>query len=183
MKRLLMALAALAGVLLAIFFAVDGLGIRILSDPTPWLARGGPGAAAAGVGLLIADVLLPVPSSLVMVAHGARFGVWLGAALSLAGGLGGALCGFAIGRRGGALLARFVTDAEREQAERLLARWGALAVVITRPVPIVAESVAILAGASGMGWGKLILAAIVGLLPPAILYALAGALAGGHPSP
>lgn len=182
MKRHLIALGVLAGVMLLIFFVVERLGIPILTDPTPWLARSGPEAAATGVGLLIVDVLVPVPSSLVMVAHGALFGVWLGAGLSLAGGLGAALFGFALGRRGGALLARFVSPAERVQAERLLARWGALAVVVTRPVPVLAESVAMLAGSSAMGWGQMALASAAGLLPPALLYALAGSMAAGFGS-
>ncbi len=34
-------------------------------------------AALVGVGLLVADVVLPVPSSVVMLAHGALFGVVL----------------------------------------------------------------------------------------------------------
>ncbi|MDP9419663.1 MAG: hypothetical protein M3P53_05890 [Actinomycetota bacterium] len=40
-------------------------------------------AAALGVGLLVADIVLPVPSSVVMVAHGALFGLRLGAVLSM----------------------------------------------------------------------------------------------------
>src|SRR6185436_4502816 len=104
--------------------------------PTPWLSHGGVFAAIFGVGLLIADVLLPVPSSLVMVAHGALCGVALGTFLSLLGSVGAALFGFAIGRRGGKLLERVVTQEERARADKLLARWGALAIVVTRPVPL-----------------------------------------------
>ncbi len=40
-------------------------------------------ADALGVGLLVADIVLPVPSSVVMVAHGALFGLRLGAVLSM----------------------------------------------------------------------------------------------------
>lgn len=66
---------------------------------------------------------------------------------------------------------------ELERADGLLNRWGALAIVITRPVPLLAETVAILAGASPLGWGKAALAALAGSLPGALLYALTGALA------
>ena len=55
------------GLLLALFFLVDALGLELLIDPTPWLKHGGFGAGTLGVGLLIADVLLPAPFSLVMV--------------------------------------------------------------------------------------------------------------------
>jgi uncharacterized membrane protein YdjX (TVP38/TMEM64 family) len=163
---------------LALFFLVEALGIPLLVDPTPWLNKGGLWAAALGVGLLIADVLLPVPSSLVMVAHGALFGVVLGTFLSLLGSTGAAVFGFWIGRRGGKWLERLVPLEERERANRLLERWGLLAVVVTRPIPLLAETVAIMAGASPLGWLGTTLAALAGSLPPALLYALTGASAG-----
>ena len=160
---------------LCLFFVVEALGVPVLVDPTPWLNQGGVLAAALGVGLLVADVLLPVPSSLVMVAHGALFGVVGGTLLSLLGSTGAALFGFWIGRRGGRLLERLVTEEERARADLLLERWGTLAIIVTRPIPLLAETVAIMAGASRMGWGSTALAAVAGSLPPALLYALTGA--------
>jgi uncharacterized membrane protein YdjX (TVP38/TMEM64 family) len=177
MKRYLTLMGAIVTFFLALFFLVEYLGVPILVDPTPWLNHGGLWAAVLGVGLLIADVLLPVPSSLVMAAHGALFGVWVGTLLSLAGSTGAAVFGFWIGRRGGPLLNRLVSVEERERADRLLKRWGSLAIIITRPVPLLAETVAIMAGASPMGWSRTILAALAGSLPPAFLYAVAGASA------
>jgi len=160
---------------LLLFFVVEALGVQLLTDPTPWMRHGGVLAAVLGVSLLIADVLLPVPSSLVMVAHGALFGVVIGTLLSLLGSVGAALFGFAIGRRGGRLLERIVTPEERARADKMLARWGALAVVVTRPVPILAETVAIMTGTSSIGWARMALASFAGSLPPALLYALTGA--------
>src|ERR1044072_5178327 len=153
MKRYLLLMAALIAFFTILFLIVEALGVPLLTDPTPWMKHGGLLAASLGVGLLIADVLLPVPSSLVMVAHGALFGVVGGTLLSLLGSVGAALFGFAIGRRGGKLLERLVTPAERERADRTLERWGALGIVVTRPIPIVAETVAIVAGTSALGWG------------------------------
>jgi hypothetical protein len=67
-----MVMGGMLAFFLCLFFVVEALGIPLLVDPTPWLKHGGVLAAVLGVGLLIADVLLlPVPSSLVMVAHGA----------------------------------------------------------------------------------------------------------------
>ncbi len=181
-KGHLKALGLLMGIILLIFAVVEGLGIPILTDPSPWMQHGGPLAAAVGVGLLVVDVLLPVPSSLVMVAHGSLFGVWAGTLLSLVGGLGSALTGFALGRRGGPWLNRHVSPEQQGQADRLISRWGPLAVIVTRPIPVLAESVAILAGASGMGWLPMLLSAAAGLLPTAFLYALAGSAAGSFGS-
>lgn len=175
MKRYLLTAAGLVVLMTLLFLAVEAMGVPLLTDPGPWMKGGGALAAGVGVGLLVADVLLPVPSSLVMVAHGALFGVALGTLLSLAGSLGAALFGFWIGRRGGRLLERVVRPEEATRADYLLRRWGALAIIVTRPVPLLAETVALLAGASSMSWGRAAAAALAGSLPPALLYALTGA--------
>jgi uncharacterized membrane protein YdjX (TVP38/TMEM64 family) len=175
MKRYLLIMVGLLAFFLGLFFLVEALGVPLLVDPAPWLNHGGLWAAVLGVGLLVADVLLPVPSSLVMVAHGALFGVVRGTLLSLVGSTGAAMLGFWIGRRGGRLLDRLVMPEERERADYLLDRWGMLAIIVTRPVPLLAETVAIMAGASRLSWERTALAAVAGSLPPAILYALTGA--------
>lgn len=175
MKRYLLITALMMSVFLLFYFLVESLGVPQLVDPTPWMNRGGAFAASLGAGLLIADVLLPVPSSLVMIAHGALFGVVIGTLLSLFGSVGAALFGFALGRRGGKFLDRVVTQEGRARADRLSDRWGALAIVVTRPFPLLAETMAIMAGASSLGWGTITLASLAGSLPPALLYALTGA--------
>lgn len=175
MKRHLIIMGVMVASFLLLFIIVEASGVPLLTDPTPWMGRGGALAASLGVGLLVADVLLPVPSSLVMVAHGALFGVATGTLLSLTGGVGATLFGFAIGRRGGRVMERLVTPAERERANRLLQRWGALAIIVTRPVPMLAEAVAIMSGTSSLGWGRVAAASLAGSLPPALLYAITGA--------
>jgi uncharacterized membrane protein YdjX (TVP38/TMEM64 family) len=182
MKRYLLLTAAMIGVMLLLFALVEALGIPLLTNPTASLTRLGALAAPLGVALLVADVVLPVPSSLVMVAHGALFGVVVGALLSLMGSVGAGLFGFGLGRRGGPLLGRLVPAEEQARANRLLERWGDLAVIATRPVPVLAETVAILAGASPMTWRRMTLATLVGALPGCLLYAIAGATAAAFDS-
>lgn len=179
-KRYVLAAAAVFALFLTLFLLVEAWGVPFLTDPTPGVGAAGAAGAVLGVSLLVVDVALPVPSSLVMIAHGAVFGVGIGALLSLAGSTGATLLGFWLGRRGGSLLARFVSPQEQEAADRLLQRWGALAIIVTRPVPLLAETVAVLAGTSTLGWGKATLAAVVGAVPPAVLYALAGAASAGN---
>lgn len=178
MRSYWLLLGSMAAAFLALFALAEALGVPLLSDPGPWLSGGGSLAAGAlGFGLLVVDVLLPVPSSLVMIAHGALFGVAGGALLSLAGGTAAAAAAFALGRRGRAPLHRLVPAEERRRADDLLSRWGNLAVVVSRPVPILAESVAILAGTSPLPWRRFLLAAALGNLPASLLYAITGATA------
>lgn len=177
MKRYWLLTGSMMVLFLVLFGIAEWLRLPILTDPGPLLAQGGWIAAAGGIGLLVADVVLPVPASLVMILHGALFGVVTGTLLSLAGSLGAALFGFWVGRRGGPLLARLVPEDERRRADALLQEWGDLAIVVTRPVPILAETMAILAGASPMGLGRMLLATLAGSLPAALLYAVTGATA------
>jgi uncharacterized membrane protein YdjX (TVP38/TMEM64 family) len=177
MKRYSIMVSAILALFLISFFVVEVIDVPLLKDPSPWLGSTGTLTALLGTGLLVADVILPVPSSAVMVAHGALFGVVGGTLLSVGGGMGAALVGFSIGRRGGQLLDRLVTPEERVRADHILSRWGGLAIVVTRPVPLLAETVAIMAGTSPLGWKQASLAALLGSLPPALLYALSGATA------
>lgn len=164
-------------VLFGVLFGVAAaLGMPV-EDARPWMGAGGAGAALVGVALLVVDVALPVPSSGVMMLHGLLFGLWTGATLSLAGSMGAAAVGFAVGRAGNGWIRRLVTPEEHDRAGRLLARWGTLAVVASRPVPMLAETVMILAGASPMPWGRAMLAAFAGTVPAALAYAAVGATA------
>lgn len=177
MKRYLQIIIALKITLLALFALVTLLGVPLLTDPAPYMPAATPTVALLGVGLLVADVLIPVPSSLVMVAHGALFGTLGGTLLSLIGALGAAALGFWIGRRGGPLLDRLMTPDDRARGDRLIARHGALAIILSRPLPILAETVSIIAGTSPLTYKRLLTATTLGALPPALIYALAGAAA------
>jgi uncharacterized membrane protein YdjX (TVP38/TMEM64 family) len=165
----------LAGLFLTAFVVVSALDADVLTDPEGSLT--GSLAGVLGVALLVADSVLPVASSVVMVSLGALYGPVGGVALALLGRLGCFLAGFWIGRRAGGSLLRAVPEAQRRRAEELLARRGAFAVVVTRPLPILGDTVAILSGASPMRWRTGALAATVGSLPEAVAYAIAGALA------
>ncbi|GAB4196168.1 MAG: hypothetical protein OHK0022_13430 [Roseiflexaceae bacterium] len=165
--------------LLGIFALSELLGLTARFDIQGWMTTPSAGVALLGVAVLAVDVVLPVPSSLVMIAHGALFGVVLGTLLSLAGSLLSALLGFWLGRRGGALVARLVPPDQRARADALLARWGMLAIIVTRPIPLLAEATSIVAGTSRMSYAQLLLPAAAGGLPVALLYALAGSVASG----
>jgi uncharacterized membrane protein YdjX (TVP38/TMEM64 family) len=174
---------AIAAALLLIFFAATGSGIALLTDPAKAMGGVRPVAAIAGVLLLVADVFLPVPSSLIMVANGAMFGLGIGTALSMIGSVASALTAFAAGRAGNDAIRRLVTPREHARAGAMLARWGVVAIAVTRPVPILAETVAILAGSSPLTWRQTAAAAAAGSLVPAAAYAWAGAHAQDVASP
>jgi uncharacterized membrane protein YdjX (TVP38/TMEM64 family) len=145
-----LALVVVLAILIPIIpFAVIGElpGERWLSatDDSAWLF------AVTGTGLLAADVLLPIPSSILGTMLGARLGFlpgWLCAWLGL---VAGNAIGYLVGRL---LLSR-------------LASKGAelptlLVLFISRPVPVLAEALTFTAGAEKMNFIAFILVSIAG---------------------
>lgn len=175
MKRFLLLFTALCALLLLLFGLAVALGAPVDSDPTPWLREHERWAGALVAVLLVADVVLPVPSSLLMIASGALCGPWLGALWSSLGALGAALAAWAIGRGGAAWTRRVLGEHDAERARLWLARHGWFAIAASRPVPILAEAVALAAGASGLSLARVLASAAVGAVPISVFYALVGA--------
>ncbi|MDQ3656727.1 MAG: VTT domain-containing protein [Chloroflexota bacterium] len=176
-RRYLAVSGLIAGFVLASFLTVEALGVPLLVDPTDRFEGGGLGVAALGVSLLLVDVFIPVPSSIVMTAQGALFGFVGGTALGMIGSVGATLIGFAVGRRSSRLINRYVGGDDQVQSRSLVRRLGPLAIIVTRPLPILAETTAIVAGSTAMTWRQVISGALVGCLPAAALYSAAGAFA------
>jgi membrane protein DedA with SNARE-associated domain len=132
--------------------------------------------AAIEVGVLAADLLLPVPSSMVATLGGAHLGVVIGTGCAWLGMTAGAMLGWWLGHTAGAASLSSPTLAEQERLTRQQRRFGPLAVVLTRPLPLVAEAAALMAGASGMSWRDFLIAAGSGNLAIALVWSLAGAL-------
>lgn len=177
MRRYLLFFIILCTMALILFFAVEEMDIRLLKNPEVLLHQGGLIAACAGIGLLIADVILPIPASLVMIAHGAIFGVWLGSLFSLIGGVMASCAGYYLGYKSGPMINKFITMQEQEQASDAMKKWGGLAVLISRPIPLMAESISIMAGVIQMPVQKFIIASLLGILPAAIIFAITGVYA------
>ena len=166
--------AGLAAALLVVFLAIEWAQVPLLVDPGPSLHTLSVTAALIGVGLLVGDAVLPVPSSLVMVALGATFGLAGGIALSVLGSMGGFALGYALGRRSQRTVTKAVDAGDVERAGALVRRWGVLAIVVSRPLPLVAETVAISAGAFGVRPASAFAAALAGTVGPAAAFAYAG---------
>lgn len=167
--------ASLVALFLASFLLVEQLQLPLLTDPRPGLTAGSWAAGVIGVGLLLADVVLPVPSSGIMVVHGAMYGLLIGSILSLLGGTGATVTAFFMGRRSRSLLERLAGPDQRVRATALLDRYGVWAILLSRPVPVLAETIAIMAGTGRLAWWQATWAGALGTLVPALGYAAVGA--------
>lgn len=178
MTRFWIFTAVLLLAMLLLFFVAQALQLPFLAEDTSFLLGQKKWVAGlAGVGLLVVDVAAPVPSSIIMVANGMLFGVIWGTLLSVAGGMGAAWAGYWIGTRGENVGKRWMGVAALARAHSFFRDYGMLAVIVSRPIPILAEAVSIIAGISRMPARLFLPAALLGLLPTGIIYAVAGAYA------
>jgi len=133
------------------------------------------GAAATSVGLLASDIFLPIPSSIVMTFNGSLFSFLPGAGVSVVGLLSGALVGYGFARRYGKGVVRLVVGRrEVTSVTDFFERYGLLAVILSRPVPLLAETITCMAGTADMPLGRFLAAQLLGGLPLALGYAWAG---------
>lgn len=178
-RTTLLVLTVAGGIVLGKLVLEDVLGIDLglLVTSMPTDSRLAPAALVAG--LLIIDILLPVPSSLVMIAAGRLLGMTWGTTVALAGSLAGQWLGYELARAWGRPLAtRFAGTGDISRMESLLARHGAAMVVATRALPIALETTSLVAGLARMPRATYLAAAALGTAPIVAIYAWAGAYAG-----
>jgi uncharacterized membrane protein YdjX (TVP38/TMEM64 family) len=178
MKRTLILVASVAGAIIASKLLLENvLGIRLEPLLERWIVHAGGGSAATIIALLAADLFLPIPSSLIMVLSGAAFGVVWGALLSLIGSVGGEWLGFELVRHfGRRASAKIVGNDEIDRLSRVFARHGAAAVAVTRALPVVMETMSVVAGLSTMTRRVFLVASLLGTAPIVFVYAYAGAV-------
>lgn len=173
MRWLWLTLAVVALILVPFFLFESyftALGERVASGDVPvvW-------AVTIIGGLLALDVVLPVPSSLVSAAAGVLLGFWGGTIVIWTGMTVSCVLAYAIGARSSRLAQRLVGDEGLTRAQDLAARFGDLAIVICRPVPVVAEASVIFAGVMRLPAARFLGVCALANLGVAIGYAAIGA--------
>jgi uncharacterized membrane protein YdjX (TVP38/TMEM64 family) len=170
-------------VALAVFFLIlwiiwgGGLESRLSMEGSVAALQGaGPWAWAAGIGILMSDLLLPVPGTVVMSALGFIYGPWLGGLAAAAGSMAGGLAGYGLGRcLGEAKARRWLGDLDYEKGRLLFGRGGGWMVALSRALPILPEVIACTAGLVRMPFRKFVMALACGSLPMGFLFAAIGA--------
>lgn len=144
----------------------------------------GYGISAAWVGmlLLVLDLVLPVPGTIVMSALGFLYGILWGALFGFLGSFCAGMIGYGLGRLCSEKTARrFLGSDDYERGRRLSARGGGWIVALSRAVPILPEAISVTAGILRMPLTSYALALACGSLPMALLFSWIGAR--GHDRP
>lgn len=133
--------------------------------------------AALGIALLAVDVVLPIPSSVVSILLCLLTDPLTGAVAILAGMLASFALGYLLGAAVPAgPLRRWVGASLWDAVSRRAEHSGMLWIMVSRPVPVLAEATAIICGSLRVPFGPALLAALASSACVAGCYAAAAAL-------
>ncbi len=183
MQSLLRTSGLMAGVMLIPVVPFLFFGEQMETWITQW-SESGPGiaaSAAAVVGLLTVDIFLPIPSSVVNTFGGWQLGTLGGTLASFVGLSLGAAVGFALARWWGRPLALwFCRQEDLDRMDAMSRRYGDVVLVLTRAVPVLAESSVLLLGATQMTWRRFLPPVLLSHLGIALAYSAFGQFAEEH---
>lgn len=133
--------------------------------------------ALALAGLLAADIVLPVPSSLVNLAAGSLLGPWGGTAVSWTGLMVSAVVGYLLGQGASATALRRLVGNSEGRAAAVIAAHGHWGLMVCRGVPVLAEASVVLAGFHRMPFLRFLAVCALSNLGIATAYSALGAYA------
>lgn len=154
-----------------------------LAGAAEWMKQAGPWAWAAGIGLLAADLVLPIPGTVVMSALGLVYGALLGGFFAVSGSLLAGLCGYGLGRLIGEKAARkLLGDRDFEKGRILFSRGGGWMIALSRAIPILPEALSCTAGLVRMPFHRFFPSLACGSVPVGFLFAWIGAVGRTTPA-
>lgn len=149
------------------------------------------GVYAVFFAMILESACIPLPSELIMTYAGFEaFHGDLNFTAAVIAGVSGNVVGswlaYYVGRRGGRPFlrryGRYILFSERhfEHAERWFARYGSIAVLVSRVLPAVRTFISLPAGIAKMNPSRFTLYTIIGSIPWVYILALAGFALGQH---
>ncbi len=182
--RLALIIAVLIGlIVLSLFVFGDTLDQWIASEEgIVWLRSLGPWAGIMGAGLIVSDLVLPVPATGVMAALGQIYGGFTGGLYSALGSITAGMVAYLAARLLGPRGARFLAGEENLiRLRAFFALGGAWAIALTRALPVFPEVLCCLAGLAPMPLGRFAIALVCGSVPLSFIFAYFGTVAGEEP--
>ena len=182
--RLILTTVVLGVVLCVPFFlwGVDLTGWFRGASAVAWIGGGGSWGWLAVVGLLVADVVLPIPATPVMSAAGYLYGAVIGGLVSAMGSFLAGMVGYGLCRGVGRGMAVWLAgEKELGEQEQIFRRSGPWLVAASRCLPLLPEVISCLAGLTRMPLGVFALSMACGSLPMGFIFAGIGASGGDHP--
>ena len=153
-----------------------------LEGARKWMEQYGRWAWLAGIALMVGDIVLPIPNTVVMSAIGWMYGWWWGGVICTAGSMLSGMVAYGASRWLGRPAAHWIAGQEAlNRGEELFSKGGGWLVALSRSLPVLPEAVACLAGIVRMKWPVFLLALGCGSLPLGFTFAAIGHM--GHDRP
>lgn len=175
--RIYVVLFVIAAIMLAsMLFVGDAIDERFSGEEgLARLQSYGDWAWLAGIGLIVSDLVLPVPASTVITLLGMIYGPWLGGFIGGVGTLLAGLVAYGGCRLLGDRFVRFVVgEANLGRLSRFFERHGLWAIALTRWMPLLPEALCCLAGMSRMRFMPMLVALACGSFPMGFTFAFLG---------
>lgn len=139
-------------------------------------------AWAAILGLLAADLVLPLPGTAVMSAGGFIYGALIGGLIAAGGSFLSGLIAYSLCRKfGHGIAERLAGRDDLARGEVLFRTRGAWLVALSRALPLLPEVVACLAGLTRMPVRLFVLSLATGCVPVGFIFAAIGAAGQARP--
>ena len=135
----------------------------------------GPWAGVVGAGLIVADLVFPVPTPAVMAALGLIYGPVIGGAIASAGSFCAATAGYGVCRAIGPRAASWIAgENEIRRVTGFFERFGLWAIAFSRWLPAIPELLACLAGLTRMSFARFTIGNSIGSMAVGFAYAYFG---------
>lgn len=140
-----------------------------------YLRAQGPWAAVVGVGLICADLVVPMPGPAIMAALGLIYGFLSGALIATFASFLVGIIAYTLCRAIGPRAAAWITSAgEINRLSGFFERYGMWAIAVSRLLPWVPEILACLAGLSGMSLARFATGNLIGSIAVGVINAYFG---------
>ncbi len=139
-----------------------------------WLQSHSVSAGLIAIALLVADILLPVPNSVVCAVIGSIFGPVLGTAIGWFGLTLGSVAGYRLGKNG---LSRCIPEDNHSTKSDFHGFGSAWILVICRPLPLLGEASVVAAGYYRMKFSQFLIPVMIANLVLALAWSVLGYLA------
>ncbi|WP_059103043.1 TVP38/TMEM64 family protein [Shouchella shacheensis] len=140
-----------------------------------WILSFGAVAPLLYVMLYILRPLILFPASILSLAGGLAFGVWVGSILTLIGATGGAVVSFIVARNLGRSMQQKQWTGRMETVQEQLEKHGFFYVLLLRLIPLFHfDLISYVAGVSKVRFRAFLSGTIVGMVPGVIAYTFLG---------
>ncbi len=152
-------------------------------DAVEWLKQYGRWGWLVALGLLMGDLLLPIPSTAIMSGLGLVYGPVWGGLIGATGSVLSGLIAYGLCRMfGEKAVSRLLGEEDQLRGRELFTRYGGWLVALSRWLPLLPEVISCMAGFLRMPWPMFLLALICGSLPMACTFAMVGHMGSDYPT-